>query len=144
MNIVHVTADHAAIWAQLCHELWPDHAIEYRLEAFGNGECPHEYICFVGNVGAAFMSLSVRHDYVEGKPDANPVGYLEGIYVKPEFRGHGIAKALVHHAKAWSAMQGCSILASDCELDNEGSRLFHQKIGFDEVGINVHFTMNLR
>jgi aminoglycoside 6'-N-acetyltransferase I len=80
---------------------------------------------------------------VEGT-SSSPVGYLEAIYVKPEFRNQGIAKKLVDFAKNWSIERGCSELASDCELDNEISRKFHNKIGFEEANTIVCFTMDLK
>lgn len=43
---------------------------------------------------AAFIFLSIRSDYVEGST-SNPTGYVEGIYVKPEYRKLGIAKQLL-------------------------------------------------
>ena len=71
------------------------------------------------------------------------MGYLEGIYVKPNFRGRGIAAEFVGFAKEWAISQSCSELASDCELDNENSRLFHSKIGFEEANRIICFTMDL-
>jgi aminoglycoside 6'-N-acetyltransferase I len=68
----------------------------------------------------------------------------EGIYVKPEYRRRGVAKELVEFAKRWSIERGCLMLASDCFLENTPSRSFHNKIGFKEVSVNVHFTMDLR
>ena len=95
-----------------------------------------------GGVAVAFMSLSLRHDYVEGT-DSSPVGYLEGIYVKPDFRKSGIAAEMVEFAKEWVVSKGCTELASDCELDNEDSRLFHSKIGFEEANRIVCFVMKI-
>jgi len=113
------------------------------LEAFSKGEYDNEYLYEADNALIAFISLSLRRDYVEGKVDSNPVGYLEAIYVEPEYRKRGIARELVSFAKIWSIEQGCSMLASGCELANEESRIFHNKIGFAEASINVHFTMSL-
>lgn len=143
MNIIRVTKDNSNIWAKLCNELWPHNPVEEMLEAFGNGEYQNEYLIFINGIGVAFISLSLRNDYVEGREDSNPIGYLEAIYVKPEYRRQGIAKELLTYAKKWSLEQACSMLASDCELSNEESRLFHNKIGFDEANINVHFKMKL-
>jgi aminoglycoside 6'-N-acetyltransferase I len=108
-----------------------------------NCELPNEYLYTVDDKAVAFISLSLRHDYVEGT-DSSPVGYLEGIYVKPNFRGRGIAAELVGFAKEWAVSQGCSQLASDCELDNEDSRLFHGKIGFEEANRIICFKMALK
>ena len=143
MNIVQVTSENAKQWAELCNALWPDNPVDEMLAAFHNGEYKNEFLCCIDDIPIAFLSLSIRNDYVEGRTDANPVGYLEGIYVKPEFRKQGVAKTLVQFAKDWSAKRGCTMLASDCELVNNESRLFHNKVGFQEANINVHFTLSI-
>jgi hypothetical protein len=38
---------------------------------------------------------------------------------------------------------GANRFASDCELDNESSRLFHEAIGLGEVERTIHFVMNI-
>lgn len=88
------------------------------------------------------MSLSLRHDYVEGA-ESSPVGYLEGIYVRPGHRKKGIAKELVQFAKEWAKNRGCTELASDCEIGNEASRAFHAKMGFAEANRIICFNMRL-
>lgn len=143
MAIVRVTSKNARFWAELCNELWPHNSIDEMLGAVGNGEYMNEYLYETDGMPVAFLSLSIRHDYVEGKMDSNPVGYIEGIYMKPEHRKKGIAKELVQFSRKWSIEHGCTMIASDCELTNEDSRLFHKRIGFVEVNINIHFTMNL-
>lgn len=143
MAIIKVSDKYARIWAELCHELWPHNSVEEMLGELRGGELPNEYLYLLDEQPVAFVSLSVRTDYVEGKTNAGPVGYLEAIYVRPPYRHQGIAKELVEFAKSWAAERGCAMLASDCELANEDSRLFHRKIGFDEVSVNVHFAMSL-
>ena len=143
MAIVKVTADTVAVWAQFCHDLWPHNTAAAMRAEWEKGLLPHEYLYEENGDYIAFVSLALRHDYVEGKTDENPVGYLEAIYVVPEHRRRGIARALVGFAEAWSRAQGCTMLASDCELPNEQSRAFHNRVGFAEESINVHFSMAL-
>ena len=126
-------------WAALCVALWPHTSLEEHIEE----SLPNEFLYYIEDEAVAFVSLSLRRDYVEGT-DSSPVGYLEGIYVKPEFRGRGIATELVSFAKEWSVARGCVEFASDCELTNEDSLKFHTKIGFKEANRIICFTMNLR
>ena len=139
--IVPVSESNTREWAELNVALWPHHTIEEMIEEYLELK-PNEFLYYCDNEAAAFVSLSLRHDYVEGT-DSSPVGYLEGIYVKPGFRGKGIARELVEFAKKWSAERGCTELASDCELTNEDSRLFHTQIGFKEANRIICFTMSL-
>lgn len=91
---------------------------------------------------AGFAQCQLRRDYVEGTA-TSPVGYLEGIYVLPEYRSQGCARDLLAHCEQWAKEQGCTEFASDCELDNEGSLVFHLKMGFTEANRIICFTKKL-
>ena len=143
MSIVAVDDSSARDWAALCNELWPHRSAGEFLEAYQNGEYANEFLVEWDGMYIGFLSLSLRHDYVEGKEDSNPVGYVEAIYVQENHRHKGVARALIAFAKEWSSAQGCTMLASDCELANEASRAFHNRAGFAEASINVHFTMDI-
>jgi len=140
--IVPVTNENEIAWAELCVALWPHSTIEAMLKEREDGACENGFLYSLNNEFIAFIILSLRGDYVEGTK-SSPVGYLEGIYVKPEHQGKGIAKELVEFAKKWSKENGCKELASDCLLENEDSRKFHNRIGFKEANTIVHFTMDL-
>ena len=49
------------------------------------------FIKYVDSEPVGFAECQLRYDYVEGT-DSSPVGYLEGIFVKEEFRHRGFAK----------------------------------------------------
>ncbi len=90
----------------------------------------------------AFAQCQLRHDYVEGT-DTSPVGYLEGIFVREEYRNQGLARQLLATCEAWAAEQGCTEFASDCELTNTVSQEFHKKLGFEEANRVVCFVKRL-
>jgi aminoglycoside 6'-N-acetyltransferase I len=89
-----------------------------------------------------FAEVSLRHDYVEDC-ETSPVGFLEGIYVAPDARRQGAAKALVDQVAAWTRMQGCSELASDARIDNLVSHQMHAALGFAETARVVFFKRML-
>ena len=89
-----------------------------------------------------FAQCQLRHDYVEGT-DSSPVGYLEGIYVAPEYRRRGYARRLLSACESWVREQGCSEFASDCELINPDSLRFHLHMGFAEANRIICFTKKL-
>ena len=57
----------------------------------------------------------------------HPVGYLEGIYVRPEYRRQGWVRRLLEAGQDWVRSLGCREFASDCSLNNTGSIDFHEK-----------------
>ena len=131
--------------AALAAELWPGHTAQELLSEFGTFS-PGEGAVFLAveeGVPAGFAQCQLRHDYVEGTSHS-PVGYLEGIYVREQFRGRGVARALLSACEGWAAGQGCLEFASDCELDNGGSIAFHRGAGFTEANRIVCFTKRLR
>jgi len=140
--IVPVTKENETAWAELCVALWPDLTVDSVIRMNHEGSFQNEFLYFEDDKPAAFLSLSLRNDYVEGT-DSSPVGYIEGIYVKPEFRRRGIAEKLIDHAKEWSKKFDCTELASDAALDNELSHKFHNGVGFTEAGRLVCFVMQL-
>ena len=130
--IVPLTKENENDWAEMCVALWPDLTVDSVLKMNHEGLFKNEFLYFAENEAVAFLSLSLRSDYVEGS-NSSPVGYIEGLYVKPEFRRKGIAEKMVSHAKEWSKEYGCSELASDVELDNKISQAFHVGVGFIEA-----------
>jgi aminoglycoside 6'-N-acetyltransferase I len=89
-----------------------------------------------------FAEAAIRHDYVNGC-DTSPVLFIEGIYVAPKHRGHGIARALADRAGQWGRAFGCSEFASDALLENSDSHAFHAAIGFAETERVVYFRRAL-
>jgi len=89
-----------------------------------------------------FAHVSLRKDYVEGT-NSSPVGYLEGVYIEPEFRRLGHAKSLIKVCENWAKDKGCTEFASDCELENNLSLQFHLKNGFKVANKIICFTKKL-
>lgn len=78
-----------------------------------------------------FLELSLR-EFSDGC-DSMPVPYVEGWYVEPGARGTGVGRALMQAAEAWSRERGFTELASDTQLDNDGSLRAHERCGFEET-----------
>ncbi|WIY54562.1 GNAT family N-acetyltransferase [Devosia sp. YIM 151766] len=95
--------------------------------------------------GAAlgFAEAALRRDYVNGCK-TSPVAFLEGIFVKPEARGRGVARALVAAVEGWAREQGCTEFASDARVENADSHAMHHALGFEETQRVVFFRKVLR
>ena len=100
------------------------------------------FLAFDGNEAIGIAHVALREDYVEGT-SGGTVGYFEALYVKPDYRGKGVARKLCSLCEDWSREQGCTEFSSDCDLSNDDSLKFHLKLGFEEAGRIICFTKNL-
>jgi aminoglycoside 6'-N-acetyltransferase I len=147
MWIVPATADHLDQWAALRIALWAwdtvvDHA-EEAAELYLSGD--PDRAAFVAMEGArmtGFAEAALRRDYVEGC-ETSPVAFLEGVYVVPEARKSGVARALADAVADWGRSRGCTEYASNALLDNLESHAFHAAIGFEETERVVYFRRDL-
>ena len=92
---------------------------------------------------AGFIEMTLRRDYVEGC-STSPVAYIEGIFVKKEFRNQDIGRKLLKAGEKWAREKDCAEMASDCELDNLASAEFHKAVGFKEINRIICFTKKIR
>jgi aminoglycoside 6'-N-acetyltransferase I len=90
----------------------------------------------------AFIEGSIRSDYVNGT-ESSPVGFVEGVYVAPDWRRRGVARQLFAAIGDWARARGCHELASDALLANETSQRAHAALGFRETERVVYFTKAL-
>jgi len=128
-------------WVALRCALWPDE--DQRIMA---REAPAlltrpdllVLLAHQGDTAIGFVEASVRRDYVNGC-ETSPVGFVEGIYVRPEHRDMGVARALIAAVEKWARDQGLQELASDALLENGASHAMHKALGFSETERVVYF-----
>jgi aminoglycoside 6'-N-acetyltransferase I len=147
MKIVPPEPEHAGAWAEMRAALWPDgspgeHLAEITEMCADIAEGGGTLVAFIALDGhgraAGFVEASLRHDYVNGC-ESSPVAFLEGLYVRPEDRRAGVAKALCAAVEAWGRAHGCTELGSDAEIANQQSHALHAAIGFEETERVVFF-----
>ena len=134
------------ILGELAAELWPDHPaceMEAELSELMDRGDAALFLASEDETLTGFAQCQLRREYVEGTA-SSPVGYLEGIYVRENYRGRGIARGLLSAAEAWAREKGCTEFASDCELDNTQSLKFHLNVGFEEANRIICFTKRLK
>ena len=125
--------------------LWPDNTSGGLTEEFREILAAGKTAIFLAsedNLDIGFAQCSLRSDYVEGT-DHSPVGYLEGVFIRKGYRRQGIARQLIHACEEWASAQGCTQLASDCELDNTDSLAFHLQAGFIEANRIICFVKEI-
>ena len=146
LSTVELTSANSSEWLAMAIQLWPDYDPSELSQIVTDGLqskkyqrllCQNESGAYIG-----FIDLSLRHDYVEGS-STSPVGYIEGIFVKPEFRHLGVAKFMVSEGEKWAKHIGCSEIGSDTSATNIDSQNFHQCVGFTKSDVVVHFIKKI-
>ncbi|CAN7369528.1 GNAT family N-acetyltransferase [Rhizobium rhizogenes] len=142
MRIEQAGLEHQDAWLHLRGELWPDSSTEHHRAELMQILTKENAIAFVacdrtGNV-VGFAEATLRHDYVNGCK-TSPVLFLEGIYVRREYRQQGAAQLLCRAVADWGRIAGCREFASDALLDNVESHAFHHALGFEETQRVVYF-----
>ena len=133
--------EEAEVLSKMAVKIWDNNSADDLVKEFCEMTDDSNSICFIKYIDdkpVGFANASLRHDYVEGT-ETSPVGYLEGIYVKEEYRKHNFAKELVKACENWAKNLGCKEFASDCELGNDTSLAFHLDIGFEEANRIICF-----
>ena len=133
------------ILAKMAYQIWDNDSISELRKEFEELLQSDDNISFINfdkDEAIGFANASLRYDYVEGT-STSPVGYLEGIYVKNNYRHRGVARKLVETCEMWAKSMGCLEFASDCELDNKMSFDFHKRLGFIEANRIICFKKDL-
>jgi len=145
MQIVEVTHDSLPDWKRMRQAVYPNVS-----DAFHDDEtrlilAASDATCFLGfsdsGEAVAMLELSLRN-HVDGCL-GGPVGYIEGIYLKPEMRGAGHGQRLIEFATDWFRSRGCRNMAADAELDNTAAQAFMRRMGFEETYRIVEFKRSL-
>ncbi|OOQ57960.1 aminoglycoside 6'-N-acetyltransferase [Mucilaginibacter pedocola] len=145
MQLETLSVDNLDALIGLVNELWPDTDINEEREAYRAAMGSAKEVCYLlkdQGEYIAFTHLTLRHDYVEGT-ETSPVGYLEAIYIKPQFRKMGVASILLKAGEEWAKQKGCTEMASDTETENVASIAFHTKAGFTEANRIVCFVKRI-
>jgi len=134
-------------WLQMRVALWPDAtADEHRGYMAVSLAQPERFLQLMmydeKRQPIGFIEGSIRSDYVNGT-ETSPVGFVEGVYVIPAMRRHGVARRLFEAIGDWAKARGCRELASDALLENEASQRAHRALGFKETERVVYFSKTL-
>ncbi len=134
-----------AEWFRLRCLLWDELSEDdHKSEMLGIYEHPDsQFVVVADNDGrlVGFLEASIR-PFVEDC-ETDHVGYLEGWFVEPEYRMHGVGRELVRAAENWARRKGCTEMASDSEIGNELSLDAHLKLGYEVTSKLVHLRKEL-
>jgi len=133
-------------WLNMAMKLWKDEskkALTKELLEVAQSKKDQVFFAVDKEKVVAFVQVSIRKEHVQGATSF-PVGYIEGLYVKPTFRKQGIARQLVKKGEAWASKKGCQQMGSDTWEWNKSSIAFHQKVGYQVENTLVHFLKKIK
>jgi aminoglycoside 6'-N-acetyltransferase I len=130
----------------MAHALWPEvdpGQLRAEIDAMaGPGVGGRRgWIAEAGDRAVGFAELGLR-PYANGC-DSQPVGFLEAIWVAPDWRGRGVARALLAAVEAAVRAEGLREIGSDALIGNTESLAAHAAWGFEEVERVVCFRKAL-
>jgi len=113
-----------AIYEKLLDEV---EATEDRLRAtlFGPRPAAECVLAFAGEAPAGFAIYFTNYSTFLAKPGL----YLEDLFVKPDFRGQGIGKALLLHLARLANTRGCGRMEWSVLDWNQPAIDFYEKVG---------------
>ena len=132
--------------ARMRAALWPtssaeEHARELGPILEGTASLSFPLVNFVAEASGqlvGFLEADLR-SHADGCDPSHPVGFIEGWYVDPDWRGQGVGRKLLAAAEDWARRQGCREMASDTWIDNEPSQRVHEAAGYIVVDRCVHY-----
>jgi aminoglycoside 6'-N-acetyltransferase I len=136
--------------ARMREALWPsssaeEHARELVPFLEGTASLPLPLTNLVAETSdhlVGFLEVDLR-SHADGCDPSHPVGFIEGWYVDPGWRGQGIGRKLLSAAEEWARSHGCREMASDTWIDNELSQRVHEAAGYTVVDRCVHYRKSL-
>lgn len=134
-------------WLAMRQALWPEgtedtHQAEMKAWCDARDRCAAFVAEAEDGTLVGFVETAIRSESVNGTT-TSPVGYLEGLYVIPECRRSGLARALVTAAEVWATGLGCREMASDVDIDNSTSQRAHEALGYEETERTVFYRKAL-
>lgn len=74
---------------------------------------------------------------------SSPVAYIEGLFIKNEFRGLGLGRETIKMIKHWCKQKGFTELALDTEIKNVAAQRFFKAVGLKETYRIVQFRIDI-
>ncbi|WP_375336979.1 GNAT family N-acetyltransferase [Rhizobium lentis] len=121
-------ASDSQIWAEMRFKLWDSLSVEEHLGDIGRMLEDRKRTSYLAlrpdNAPLGFAEICIR-EYANGCT-AQPVPFLEGIWIDPKHRRQGVGRTLVEKMTADLIEQGFHEICSDAGIRNRRSHRAHQ------------------
>lgn len=140
-----MTASDRRVWAEMRAALWPEDSVSAHAEDIEELIRAEDAWGFIAQTAdsapVGFAEVAIRK-YANGC-ETRPVPFLEGIWVRAEFRRQGVGTRLIRHVEAFVVERGFREIGSDARLENSVSHASHLGWGFSETERVVYFRKPL-
>lgn len=144
MKLVPIEKRDFALWQEMRREIYPVLDPEYdRREMEQIHASDIWFCCFIEDNGASIGLVELSSRNIVDGCLSSPVAYLEGLYLKPEYRGRGLGKEAMRLVMDWCRDKGFSELATDAELENLRAQKFYSMLGFEETDRVVEYRIQI-
>ena len=108
-------------------ELWSDTTVAVALDNISERRMGDEvFVLKDGDARKGMLWMGISRDQY----NAEPVGYLLGIYVDPSIRRKGIGTELMHAAEPWCAEHGLVEMQLNVGAANSSAVSFYESLGY--------------
>lgn len=139
-------AEDIAQWARMREQLWQSQSLREHTDEITHSLSDaksRNYIAIAEKtLAVGFAEVHLR-DYANGCTQ-QPVPFLEGIWVAPDYQQQGIGKAMIEMIAADLGQAGYQELCSDADIAHVHSHTAHRQWGFVETERVVYFRKPLQ
>jgi aminoglycoside phosphotransferase (APT) family kinase protein/GNAT superfamily N-acetyltransferase len=132
-------------WLLMRRALWPKDdmsTLATEMEAILQSlEDQAVFVSLDGATYAGFIELSIHHQ--APGCHSHRIGFIEGWYVRPRYRHHGVGRQLAEAGEAWALAKDCVEMASDTTPEYTDSPVVHRALGYEEVDVPLHYRKPL-
>lgn len=132
-------------WAEMRLALWPEdsrRAHSAAIEKMLAGAAAWGFVAEADDGTALGFAEVALRPYANGC-ESQPVPFLEGIWVREDFRRRGVAARLLAHVERFLLARGFQEIGSDTQIENVPSQAAHRAWGFSETERVVYFRKTI-
>ena len=145
MKLLPIKENQFALWKEMREDVYGSLEDEFHEKEMKQIFSSDDWFCyFLENENGqitGFAELSSRN-IVDGCL-SSPVAYLEGLYLKKEYRGMGQGREAMNAIKNWCKNKGFTELGMDTELANINAQKFFKAMGLQETYRIVQFRTRI-
>jgi len=134
MKLSLIKKDQFALWLQMRREVYGSLSDGFHEQEMALIFERKDWFCYfftdANEQILGFVELSARN--VADACVSSPVAYIEGLYLKKEYRGMGLGSKAIATILAWCKEKAYTELATDAELVNVDAKEFFKAVGFKE------------